>query len=195
MDDATPTGSSQSSSQLPKRRRGTQNSGASRPWRLPQTVQAGDLDSVEVVSTPDKHWQGAADQVTPPKRLRLRSKQSAPLVECSLAATHVNASTGVVVLLPATDVAAGAGVPLSAAAEPGEDGSRAPGRMLYLRFHSAFVRWQARKKRGEPEAEREGTAMHDLRCSGLRSLSGEGRFLAVQQWAAEDELADDTLKQ
>ena len=37
--------------------------------------------------------------------------------------------------------------------------------------------------------------MHDLRCSGLRSHSGEGRFLAVQQWAAEDELADDTLKQ
>ena len=141
MDDATPTGSSPSSSQLPKRRRGTQNSGASRPRRLPQTVQAEGLDSVEVVSTPDKHWQGAADQVTPPKRLRLRSKQSAPLFECSSAATHVNASTGVVVLLPAIDVAAGAGVPLPAAAESGEDGSRASGLVLYMRFHTAFGRW------------------------------------------------------
>ena len=177
------------------KRPGTQNSGASRPQRLPQTVEPGDLDSMEVVSTPDRQWQGAADQVTPPKRLRLRSKQTVPLFACSLAATDVKASADVVVVLPSIDVTAGAGVPLPAAVEPGEDGSRASGRVLYLRFHSAYVRWQARKKRGEPEPGRNDTSMHDLRSSGLRSLTGEGRFEAVQQWAAGDDTADVPLKQ
>ena len=37
--------------------------------------------------------------------------------------------------------------------------------------------------------------MHDLRSSGLRSLTGAGRFEAVQQWAAGDDTADVTLKQ
>ena len=150
---------------------------------------------MEVVSTPDKQLQGAADQVSPPKRLRLRSKLTVPLFVCSFAATDAKASADVVVVLPSIDVTAGAGVPLPAAVEPGQDGSCASGRVLYLRFHSAYVRWQARKKRGEPEPGRDGTTMHDLRCSGLRSLTDDGRFAAVQQWAAGDDTADVTLKQ